>query len=93
MTVGFSIYLYCNFLKPITVSIASCIFSLLIVFLAAWRIIPFKNEILAMEYKFPYDYWLNNSIYLDWFCLFAAIILLLIQIALTISAKADIDKI
>ena len=93
MTVGFSIYLYCNFLKPITVSIASCIFSLLIVFLAAWRIIPFKNEILAMEYKFPYDYWLNNSIYLDWFCLFTAIILLLIQVVLTIPAKADIDKI
>ncbi|MCY7347864.1 MAG: hypothetical protein LH614_16830 [Pyrinomonadaceae bacterium] len=93
MVVGISVYLYCNFLKPAAISIALCIFSLAIVFVALWRIIPFKNEILAMEYKFSYDYWLNNSIYSDWFCLFTAVILLLIQIALTIPTKVDIDKI
>lgn len=90
---GFSLYIISNFLKPLAISSTLCILSLAVIIASSLQIISFKNEILDMEYKFPYDYWLNNSIYFDWSCLFTAITLMFIQVAIIIISKFDIEKI
>ncbi len=56
--------------------------------------LSYKNVILAMKHKSPYDYWLNNSIYFDWFLLIATAILIFIQFTIVIiNKKTDIETI
>lgn len=78
--VGFFIYISCEFLKLSVVSNAISILSLCVGMYPHWNMLSYKKEILSMETKFPYNYWLNNSIYFDWFLLCASIILMFIQL-------------
>ncbi len=69
ITVGFCIYIIGKLLKSLAVSSIICILSLSVGFYPYWDMLSYKKEILAMETKFPYDYWLNKSVYFDWFLL------------------------
>ncbi len=93
LAVGFCIYSIGNLLKPSALSSTIRLLSLIVPIYPLWRTLSFKKEVLAMETKFSYDYWLNNSIYFDYLLLFIASILILFQVALIISNKLDIEKI
>jgi hypothetical protein len=77
--VGFCIYIIGESIKPLVASSAVCILSLIVSIYPYWDMLSFKKEILSMQDKFSYDYWLNNSIYFDWCLLFTSIILMFIQ--------------
>lgn len=91
IAIGFFIYSIGKFLKSLVLSTIICILSLSAGLYPFWDMISYKREVLAMKTKFSYDYWLNNSIYFDWFILFAAIILIFVQVTLFITRKLNTE--
>jgi hypothetical protein len=91
IAVGFCVYIVGKFLKSWTASNSVCILSLCAGIYPYWDMFSYKKEVLAMKTKFSYEYWLNNSIYFDWFLLFAAIILMIVQVNLIMTRKVHIE--
>lgn len=91
IAVGFCIYIVGKFLKSRTASNAICMLSLSVGIYPYWNMFSYKNEVLAMKTKFSYEYWLNNSIYFDWFLLFAVTILMIMQVNSIMTRKVDME--
>jgi hypothetical protein len=91
ITLGFLLYIGGALVKKLAVSTVLQVLPFLVIILQYWQMIYWKNKLLAHEYKFPYDYWLQNSIRFDWFCLCVAGSLGIIQIILIINHRLQIE--
>jgi hypothetical protein len=87
ITVGFCIYIIGKFLKSLIVSTAVCFLSLSIALYPFLDMLLYKNQILSISGYWKDNYWLNISIYFDWYLLIAALILMFIQFLLVITRK------
>ncbi len=89
ITIGFCIYIIGKFLKPLIVSSAVCLLSLSIALYPFSDMLFYKSNVLSISNHNRDDYWLNISIYFDWFLLLAAVVLMFIQFVLVITRKLD----
>jgi len=55
--------------------------------------LQYKNEVLRISGHYRDAFWLENSLYFDWFLLFATVILMFIQFTMIITSKIDIETI
>ena len=73
--------------------VASGVISILLlafITISAWNMIDYKTYILPSSHSYLWsdrDWWLTSSIYIDWFCIFAFVVLLVIEIWMVRLAK------
>jgi hypothetical protein len=91
IALGFLLFVWGGLVKRLVVSTVLYVLPFFFIILQYWQMIYWKNELLAREYKFPYEYWLQNSIRFDWFCLCAAVCLVIIQIILIINRRLQTE--
>ena len=88
---GFCAYIIGKCLKPLVVSSIICMVSLSVVILPLFNILQYKYDFLPVTRPGSDVFWLNNSIYFDWFFLFATVTLMFVQITLINTRKLDTE--
>ncbi len=91
ISIGFCAYVTGKLLKSPVLSNIVCIVSLSLVTYPLFNILLYKNDFLPFNGSGSRVFWLNNSIYFDWFFLFATVILLLIQLILINTRKLNAE--
>ena len=92
IAIGFSVYIIGKFLKSLIASTIVCILSLSVALYPFWDMYFYKREVLGIETRFSYDYWLRISTYFDWFLFCTAIVLMIMQFFLVLRRTPDFEK-
>jgi hypothetical protein len=91
ISLGFCAYIIGKFLKSLVISSVICMVSLSVVVIPLYDILRYKNDFLPVTRPGSDVFWLNNSIYFDWFFLFATVTLMFVQITLINTRKLDTE--